>query len=65
MWLGGQNWILPALALGVIMFLPTIVSLGVVNIFTRLFERWWYNHCKRQIGIDFLKSKIQDKALGI
>src|SRR5579885_3063875 len=37
MWLGGQNWIFPALALGVIMFLPTIASLGVVNIFTRLF----------------------------
>lgn len=63
-WLGGQNWIFPVLALVIVMALPTIVSLGVVSIFTRLFERWWYNHCKHQLDIDFLKLKIQDSILG-
>lgn len=61
---GSQDWILPLLALGAILSLPTIVSLGVVDIFTRLFERWWYKHCKRQLDVDSLKSKIQDKTLG-
>lgn len=55
---GSFSWILYLLALGAILSLPTIGGLSATSIFTRWFERWWYDHCKNQTGLDDTESKI-------